>query len=155
MVNHLILKQFLQASYFTMYITKLVFYTVVLCVSELCNLKTALFCTAGGDKYPLIHVHYYYHYLYRYSIFYNLWRQFTKIYQQMWYDDLHIQVLHVYKTVWLEICFWCFLTQQIKQQNEALFLLYFLETILWSCANISHWVFTSWEQCWRHHSHHR
>ena len=48
----------------------------------------------------------------------------------MWYDDLHIQVLHVYKTVWLEICFWCFLTQQNKQQNEALFLLYFLETIL-------------------------
>ena len=40
-----------------MYITKLVFYTVVLCVSELCKLKTALFCTAGGDKYPLIHVH--------------------------------------------------------------------------------------------------
>ena len=96
---------------------------------------------------------YYYYHLYRYSIFYNLWRQFTKIYQQMWYDDLHIQVLHVYKTVWLEICFQCFLTQQNKQQNETVFLR-FLETILWRCANISHWVFTSREQCWCHHSYH-
>ena len=150
-MNHLILKQFLQASYFAMYITKLcLLHSSFMCI-ELCKLKTALLCTAGVDKYLLI---YYYYYLYRYSIFYNLWRQFTKIYQQMWYDDLHIQVLHVYNTVWLEICFRCFLTQQNKQQNEAFFLLYFLETILWRCANISHWVFTSWEQCWCHHSHH-
>ena len=76
---------------------------------------------------------YYYYYLYRYSIFYNLWRQFTKIYQQMWYDDLHIQVLHVYKTVWLEICFQCFLTQQNKQQNEAVFLLFFRNNSLTLC----------------------
>ena len=126
---HLILKQFLQASYFTMYITKICFlHSSFMCIWVM-QVKNSFVLYSWRGKYPLI----YYYYLYRYSIFYNLWRQFTKIYQQMWYDDLHIQVLHVYKTVWLEICSQCFLTQQNKQQNETVFLLFFRNNSLTLC----------------------